>query len=135
MPYLEWSDELSVQVRELDEQHKQLLAMINRLRDALLANRGREIRKELVAEVADYVVEHFAAEEQYMQLFNYSGYQEHRQEHEQFAAEALDLKRRVDRGLPVLSQELLTLLQGWLNNHIKGTDKKYSECFNAHGLH
>lgn len=134
MALLEWSDEYSVKVRELDEQHKQLITMINRLHEAMLTNRGREVQREIAAEMISYVELHFASEEEYMLRFNYDGYEEHLREHEQFTAEAIELKVRVANGTPVLTLEFLTLLKSWLQHHILGTDMKYAGHFNAHGL-
>ncbi|NOZ76820.1 MAG: hypothetical protein GXO65_03915 [Euryarchaeota archaeon] len=34
MPLLEWSDKYSLGIREIDEQHRDLIAMINYLHDA-----------------------------------------------------------------------------------------------------
>lgn len=41
MAYLEWQEKYSVNVREIDEQHKNLVAMINDLYEGMLANNGR----------------------------------------------------------------------------------------------
>lgn len=134
MPYLEWSDSFSVKIRELDEQHKKLIGMINRLHDAMLANRGREIQQEIISEMMEYTIYHFTTEEKYMILFGYPDYEAHLLEHEQFTAEAAELKARVDRDALVLSIMPLTLLRDWLQNHILGSDRKYAEFFSANGL-
>lgn len=134
MLYLEWADNLSVKVKEIDEQHKILISMINRLHDAMLANRGREIQKEIVTDLSDYVFHHFATEEKYMRLFDYPEYSRHKLEHEQFAAEAVELKSRVESGSFVLTLEVMSMLNGWLQNHILGTDMRYSDFFNSSGL-
>lgn len=131
---IEWSDRYSVNVRELDEQHKKLIAMINRLYEAMLANRGRDVQLEIASEMVTYAEHHFATEEQYMLRFDFAGYENHLKEHEQFTAEAIDLKVRLASGGPVLTMEILNLLKSWLQHHILGTDKQYAGHFNAHGL-
>ncbi len=134
MAIFEWSDRFSVKVREIDEQHKELVGMINRLHEAMVANKGRELQQEIVNEMVAYTNFHFATEEKYMRSFGFAGYFEHKREHEQFAAEAAELKARVDRGGLVLTLEVMTLLKEWLQNHILGTDMQYSHLFNANGL-
>ncbi|NVN97776.1 MAG: hemerythrin family protein [Geobacteraceae bacterium] len=134
MPYIEWSDSFSVKVKEIDDQHKKLIGMINKLHDAMLANRGREVQAEIIFEMLEYVSYHFTTEEKYMSSFAYPGYEAHKREHLEFAAEVADLKARIDRGALILSIMPLSLLRDWLQNHILGTDMKYSDLFNSKGL-
>ena len=134
MAYFEWTDELSVGMREIDEQHKKLISIINQLHGAMLANRGRELQKEIIYQMVDYAVNHFALEEKLMLSSNFPGYQAHQLEHWQFAAEAAELKGRADRDELILSLEILSLLKDWLQNHIIGTDMKYVGHFRAHGI-
>jgi len=100
----------------------------------MLAQKGKELQKEIIGEMCDYAASHFALEEQYMQSFNYADSDEHRQEHAKFTAEAAELKARADRGGLILTVEILSFLKDWLKNHILGTDMKYVEHFKRHGL-
>lgn len=134
MSYLEWSDSFSVKVKEIDDQHKKLIGMINKLHDAMLANRGREVQEEIIFEMLEYISYHFTTEEKYMSSFAYPDYEAHKREHLEFAAEVADLKARIDRGALMLSIMPLSLLRDWLQNHILVTDMKYSEFLNSKGL-
>ncbi|MBP1729405.1 MAG: hemerythrin-like metal-binding protein [Deltaproteobacteria bacterium] len=134
MAYMEWNETLSVQVREIDAQHKKLIECVNRLHQAMLDNRGKELHKEIIDEMCDYAASHFALEEMYMQRFNYAACEEHRKEHEKFAKEAAELKARADRGGLILTVVMLSFLKDWLQNHILGTDMKYVEHFKRRGL-
>jgi hemerythrin len=134
MAYIEWNESLNVQIREIDDQHKKLIDSINRLHEAMINNRGKELQKTIIYEMHDYAHSHFALEELYMQRFKFEGFAEHAREHEQFALEVADLKARADRGGLILTAMILSFLKDWLHNHVLGTDMKYVAHFKQHGL-
>ena len=42
MSLIQWSDEYSVMVREMDDQHKTLVGMINDLHEAMKSGKGKD---------------------------------------------------------------------------------------------
>jgi len=134
MAYIEWSDALSVQIREIDAQHKQLIDIINRLHQAMIDKKGKELQKEIISEMHDYAASHFMLEERYMRRYSFPDLEDHCREHGRFAQEVAGLKARADSGGLILSIVILALLKEWLKNHILGTDMKYVEHFKRFGL-
>ena len=134
MSYLEWSDAFSVNIEEIDNQHKKLIGMINTLHEAIVTRKTHKIQEDIIKEMVQYTQTHFLLEEQYMKKFDYLYYPNHTAEHEKFTAKAIELQKRMENGGFILPLEVLNFLRDWWKGHIQGTDKKYSKCFNEHGL-
>lgn len=134
MAYINWQDDFSVNIREIDDQHKILIEMINSLYEALLANKARDLQRQTVTRMVDYAARHFSLEEKYMKQFSYAGYQRHKEEHDRFTAKGHELQERMDKVGFVLTIEILNFLRDWLRDHILKVDKEYSSYFAQKGL-
>ncbi len=134
MAYMDWKDYYSVNVREIDEQHKKLIGMINELHDAMKAGKGKAAMSNILKELIDYASSHFATEERYMKHFGFPGYAQHKAEHDAFAVKVIDFQQQYNRGSVSLTFEVMEFLETWLVKHIRGTDKEYGPFFNMKGL-
>lgn len=134
MALIEWSDTYSVKVKQLDDQHRKLIELINKLHDAMKAGKGSQIVGEVLASLADYTRSHFAAEENLMKTYNYPGYEAHKKAHNSLVLQVHDIQQRFQQGNAPLSQNVMTFLRDWLIEHIHGTDKSYGPFFNANGV-
>ena len=134
MPLMEWSDNLSVNIKEFDEQHKKLVGMVNDLHDAMKNGKGNSVTSSVLSGLIQYVATHFATEEKYMKAHGYPEYYKHKGEHEVLTKQAIDLQKQFQEGKAVLTVELMKFLRDWLSNHILGTDKKYTPFFNSKGV-
>ena len=134
MPFFVWTDDLSVKVRVIDDQHKKLFRIINTLHEAMREGRGRQKVEETLEELVDYTVYHFGIEEKYMQQVNYPDYYNHKAQHDAFAKKIAAFRKAHEKNQFGLSNELMLFLRDWLTNHIMGTDKLYSEMFVRAGI-
>lgn len=130
----EWKEEYSVQVKELDEQHKKLVQLIFRLFTAMNEQKTREELKTILDRLISYAVEHFSTEEKYFQSFQYEQADEHIAEHRKFTNKVADLKSRLENNEIEISFELIDFLEDWLVTHLMEQDRKYIECFTSNGL-
>jgi len=131
---MEWTNELGVSVKEIDDQHKKLIALINKLHDAMRAGQGKQVLEGTLQELAAYTVYHFETEEKYMQQFNYTGYPKHKAAHTAFVKKVTDFQKDFADNRLGITLDLMNFLKDWVNNHIKETDKQYSALFNEKGL-
>lgn len=134
MAYMNWKAIYSVNVAEIDDQHRKLIAMINELHDAMKVGKGRQVISLILDEMIEYASTHFATEERYMTKFGFPGYAEHKAEHDEFTRKVLGYQRSHSEGSLALSFEVIDFLETWLVKHIQGTDKQYGPFFNMKGM-
>jgi len=134
MPLITWNDKLSVKVKEIDDQHKRLIGIINHLSDGIQTGKGKQVLEETLSELVKNAEYHFQTEEKYMKQFGYPGYIPHRVAHDEFARKVLthqaDLK--VDKFVEPLA--IMAFLKVWVISHIMDMDQQYSETFIKGGL-
>lgn len=134
MAIITWDSSLSVDVSEVDRQHKKLVDLINELHDAMRVGKAKEVMSKVIKELVDYAVQHFSLEEKKMQEYQYENYTQHKVEHDQFVAKAAALQRDFNSGKVTVTLDTMTFLKDWLTKHIMGTDKKYVVCFHENGF-
>ena len=134
MPLITWDKKFSVNVVEIDEQHKNLIMVINELDEAINQGKGKEILGKILSSLIRYTETHFKTEEDFFIQYGYADKDNHKKEHDSFVQKISDILDDFDKKEISLSLEVLTFLTDWLQNHINGTDKKYSQFFNEKGL-
>lgn len=134
MALINWNDSFSVNVAEIDQQHKKLVTMINELGDAMKQRKAKDVMGKIVNDMISYASTHFKTEEKYFDQFGYPETDRHKKEHTSFVQRVSDFKKGFENGKISLSIEVMDFLCDWLQDHIKGSDKKYSQFFNEKGL-
>jgi hemerythrin len=132
---LQWSEEFSVGIPEIDEQHKTLFTLVNTLYVAILDHKGTAACTEVLDELVDYTRVHFGLEQSLMHIGKYPEYENHCALHRELVDEVVALQDKIRSGKASISFELLHFLRTWLIKHILGEDKKYAAFFasNGHG--
>jgi len=134
MAVFPWKDEFSVGVKEIDDQHRQLIDMINAFYEALFKGEAKGGLAELLRGLLEYTRYHFSTEEELMQGSAYPGLEEQRGEHALFVAKVSDMSERFAHGELVLSLEATGFLREWLSSHILGTDMKLGKYLVERGV-
>lgn len=134
MASLSWNDKFSVNIKEIDEQHKRLLALVGDLHAAMLGGQGRQALGKVLNGLISYTASHFAAEERLMKAHGYPEYEEHRNIHARMTQKVLDIQKQYQDGKINITLETMKFLEDWVAKHIMGTDKKYGPFLNSKGV-
>ncbi|MCL2344641.1 MAG: bacteriohemerythrin [Desulfobulbus sp.] len=121
-----WDEHFETGLPEVDEQHHQLVRLVNRLADDVANDAPRDELKSVFDELLDYTVYHFTTEEAVWER-HLPGADEtlaHRQSHVEFAAEATRRCSSLDAGQGRdIAIETLFYLTRWLASHILEADR------------
>ncbi len=130
MTLLVWQDNLNVGIDVIDQQHMRIVEMLNQLH---FAQRSKDTNAvaDVIDELVDYTLSHFAFEEELMEESGYPFCAAHKRIHEVFTKRVAEYQLRCRAGEDV-ADELRNMLSRWLFNHIRSDDKAYSEQVKAH---
>jgi hemerythrin len=131
---LEWQNEYSVGVEEIDNQHKKLFTTINDLIDAIDTRQAKEKLEAIIMDIVNYKMTHFDTEEKYFRKFNYDGAEEHIAKHREFNDNLEKLKTQYPELNIEFAFALVDFLEDWLIEHLITFDQKYVPCFRKNGL-
>jgi hemerythrin-like metal-binding protein len=135
MDRIQWSEKFSVGVKALDEQHQQIIGMLNRLVSTPEAeDANSETVSEILTTMTRYSLEHFKTEEGLMKAHGYPDLVEHRQEHIAYRRKAIDFSTASSLGVESVPQILVTYLMDWWTHHILEEDMKYKSFFAEKGV-
>lgn len=130
-----WKPNLSVKVTDIDEDHKKLFKMINRLFGATLSLNPGEVLRTILGELTDYVIFHFNREEEYMRQYAYPDYETHQKAHQHLLEAVGRFRQNMEWGMTAnLGEEVETSLRDWLVAHIQVKDKELGKFLNQQGI-
>ncbi|MGB5834479.1 MAG: bacteriohemerythrin [Thiohalocapsa sp.] len=122
MKDLTWDSVLSVQVDEIDEDHRRLVGLFNTLNHSVKNGDAANYVEAVLEELISCTARHFRHEERLMLKSGCEGFEEHKVEHRDLIESAEALQRKhVSEGKP-LSGEDIKFLEHWLTGHILTAD-------------
>jgi hemerythrin len=135
MDCIEWNDNCSVRVQQIDEHHKHLFVL---LKNAYLSCTNKDQldgSERVIDELVDYATYHFATEERLMKQTGYYDEAAHVMEHQRFIQRVHEFQHDLVNDKKVYSIELIGFLGNWLLHHIMEIDKKLGLYLNTSGIH
>jgi hemerythrin-like metal-binding protein len=123
MGLIEWSKEYSVGIAKIDNQHKRIVKILNRLMKHQFDTRDEKVTEEILDDLQAYMKEHFRAEEEYILEHHLSGYEEQRREHNQFIDRLFDAQKEYTKDGRLTSLNLFNFVWDWFSHHVLKVDK------------
>lgn len=124
MSRLQWRDEFSVGIAEIDHEHRELIELINGLQKNLRARDDVDKILESLGEIYAQIAAHFALEERMMRKTRYPAYAEHKEDHETLMDDLRDIMDGVEDDGILDETQLTDDLDRWFSDHFRTHDAK-----------
>ena len=134
MALITWNDSFSVNIKKIDEQHRCLIELVNKLHDSMKAGQGNTVIGLILTDLLNYTSFHFSTEEAYFEQYAYPEHFRHKIEHDELTKKAKSLQASHKAGKLTITIEVMNFLKEWLSNHILSSDKRYSSFLVSKGL-
>ncbi len=125
MKLIEWNDSFSVGNEVIDKQHKGLFDLLNNLSSEFDEQKENRLLEGTLEKLFDYTKYHFSTEEYLMRKANYSDYQKHKDEHDEFIKKVKNFISNFIDGKETLTSDIIDFLMEWIKKHIAEVDRKY----------
>ena len=129
----EWDSSYSLGVDKIDEQHKTLFSIINKLYDGILRQQEKETLDQVLDEMISYTSEHFRTEEELMLAIKFPSFESHQSEHQGMTEKLKVFQLQYHEGKQNLGVEVLNELIDWLHQHLGETDAKIRPFLEQNG--
>jgi hemerythrin-like metal-binding protein len=129
MELIKWNEEFKTGISSIDDQHLNLIKLINKLHSGLMNGESLEIFGDVLTQIFDYTNYHFQYEEKLFAKINYEHEEEHTMHHQKLVKKVMKFQYRFKSGDITLTMDVIQFLRSWLVEHIQVEDKKYIEVF------
>jgi len=134
MDFFKWKDTYSVQNTLIDNQHKEIIRILNCLNNAFIEKKTDSVVEVVINDLIEYTKIHFKTEEDIFKEIDYKFNEEHIEEHNLFITQVAEFKARFKRNNSALTIQIMNFLRKWLISHILDSDQNYIDAFEKSGV-
>ena len=127
MIHVPWKDRYNIHYQEVDQQHQELLTILNQLVELVGQRVEPEVVTGIFGQLCQYAIVHFTNEERFLEASGYAQLAKQRAEHSSFINRILELDRSYDPSDPLLMETTMVFLKDWFVHHIMKSDQDYAE--------
>lgn len=147
---LVWRDQWLLHIDPMDEDHKEMVRLLNRLADnvkhpidtdknhPLIDHQDISVHEIVLIRfdaLITHIRKHFAREEEFMSSISYPDFLEHKREHTVQMSYFTSLRCTFSNGCANnLDQEVLHEIKMWFLDHVFGEDQEYANFFRESAL-
>lgn len=125
MTLIEWLDSYRIGIPSVDHEHRELIALINRLHARLSDDAPAEEIVGFLGEIDSAISAHFALEEREMRAMRYDQYAEHKAEHERLLDDIGAIAAAFEQGAyDDYADVLAEHLERWFSEHFRTHDAR-----------
>ena len=132
---IRWDPKFTLGIPLIDEQHKHLVELCNKLYTEVMASRlkyendnntqWQNALAGTLKECVNYVATHFSSEEKLMKLVSYEKFSEHKKRHDEFKKKVLETAKGINSMDFSDAIKFCKFLYEWILSHIAHEDKLY----------
>lgn len=124
MNLLQWKPEYSVGVASMDDEHREMIELINDTYAKLDSHSGADEVEACLGDIFSTISMHFALEEKIMRQARYAEYQAHKEDHEDLLDQIRDLMDDFVADPATGSEVLAKSLSDWFSGHFSSFDAR-----------
>lgn len=129
-----WDKTYATGIASVDQEHQQLINLINRLHNAMLGGTAYAEMERYLDEMIEYTRFHFETEEELMRAEGYPELESHRKQHSAFIVRTEEFADRLKNQKVGLSIAVFSYLKDWLTSHILDVDHRMVPHMRGRGV-
>ncbi len=130
-----WSPAFSIQILEMDTQHKKLVEIAGGIMEMLRSESDADSIEMAFTTFIDYTRYHFSEEEELMQRYEFDGVLAHKSKHAELVRQVVEYKDKLMENPDHSKVDFKGFFMGWLIKHIFSEDRKYSAFLHSKGVY
>jgi hemerythrin len=132
MALLQWKAHYSVGIEAVDHEHKELIALINRLHDELTGAGTVFSVEAFFGDLLTAISAHFALEERFMREQHYDQLAQHKADHERLLDEIRTMMDDFIGDAEAGRDDLSARLDAWFSRHFETHDARLHNALGTH---
>lgn len=127
---IEWNEEITSGIEEIDRQHQQIISLLNKI---IYFFEMPDSSKELVSSLLEFskvIHEHFEFEEKLLAEKRFKDLKNHKAGHEEISdmLNSVIMPAMLDEEVQIPAEPIISIVR-WFENHLKTEDARYFESF------